>query len=183
MQLKPITAIAVLLLVVASLLVSGCTSPTTSNDSGLGKATTNQQEKASLNDLQYISSYVPANFSYNITTPFVEVKSSLGNVAYIGTVQNVNGTMMTMTFEKVSSEKEAQTLVTQNMLNATAKGISPYPASGNAKDTMEVKTYKNVWTGVKFNGFISADVFVDGYKNVSPLGWYVISISGTSTFS
>ena len=83
MQLKPITAIAVLLLVVASLLVSGCTSPTTSNDSGLGKATTNQQEKASLNDLQYISSYVPANFSYNITTPFVEVKSSFGNVAYI----------------------------------------------------------------------------------------------------
>jgi len=40
MQLKPITAIAVLFLVVASLLVSGCTSPTTSNTSTTGPALT-----------------------------------------------------------------------------------------------------------------------------------------------
>jgi len=167
--------------VVALISVAGCTSPTsTSSGSGSVQATANQQAKASVKDLQYISTYVPANFSYNITTPFTEVKSPNGNIAYVGTVQDKNGTMMTMTFEKVSSEKDAQAVVTQVMINATSKGIAPYPSTGNAKDTMEAKTYKSLWTGVKINGLISADFVIVGYKNVSPLGWYVISISGTS---
>src|SRR5665647_61455 len=125
MQFKSMTVITVLLLVVGSLLVANCTSPTsTSSGSGSVQATANQQAKASVKDLQYISSYVPANFSYNITTPFTEVKSPNGNIAYVGTVQDKNGTMMTMTFEKVSSEKDAQAVVTQVMINATSKGIA-----------------------------------------------------------
>jgi outer membrane murein-binding lipoprotein Lpp len=169
MQSKPVAAIVVLTLIVASLLMTGCTSPT------------NQTANTAATDLKFISSYVPANFGYTITAPFAEIKNARSNTAYTGTVQNINGTMMTMIFEKVSSEKDAKAVVTQNIQDAVTKGLSPIPPTGNAKDTMEFKTYNNTWTGAKFNaGFVSADFFDVGYKQVSPLGWYVLSISGTS---
>ena len=182
MHLKPITALAVLSLVIASLLVSGCTSKTsTSRGSGSEQASiSNPTANTAATDLKFISSYVRDKLGYNITTSFVEFKSPRGNTAYTGTAQNANGTMMTITFEKVSSEKDAQTAVTQNILNATAKGLSPLAATGVGKDTMEFKTYNNTWTGAKFNGFISAEFLDVGYKKVSLLGWYVLSISGMS---
>ena len=99
MQFKSITAIIVLIIVVASLLVSGCTtsnkpsesSPTAiaSDATSTKTPTATKTTTATPSSSSDKSSYITSKFSdkYTIVTPFSKSTNSYGNVAYTGVVK------------------------------------------------------------------------------------------------
>jgi hypothetical protein len=133
MQLKPITAIAVLLLVVASLLVAGCTTPNTSS------STTNPTTKPQTTLTPTATTEQQINQFYAtkavVVKPFV--KTVIDNhTAYIGTV---------MPFENASLKQETRNMTiilcanrndTLNMLHSEVQKVKSmgYAQYGGSQD-------------------------------------------------
>jgi hypothetical protein len=119
MQLKPITAIIVLLLVVASLLVAGCTTSTTSN--------TNQTPSKSAASATNVADGINAAFTkagLKVITPFVKTTVN-GNTAYTGVVDDGakilqpyrHNVTMVLTPDRVSANKAFNASIAQALAN------------------------------------------------------------------
>src|SRR5665647_2363068 len=111
MQLKPITAIIVLLLMVASLSIAGCTSSTsptatptveasraatatptvTASPSVAATATptvTGSPSTSSLSASEFNARYAKVNPDYKIATPFTKTTNTRGHAVYSGIVKS-----------------------------------------------------------------------------------------------
>jgi outer membrane biogenesis lipoprotein LolB len=94
MQLKPIAVITVLLLVVASLLVAGCTTNTTSNTNQTPSAATSTENTTDKSDL---SKDITASFVSSgraVVKEFTKSTNQYGNVVYTGVVKDNNETTL-----------------------------------------------------------------------------------------
>src|SRR5665647_495030 len=85
MQFKPITAIAVLTLVVAALLVSGCTTSTTNQ--------TTSPESTSVDITTKLNNAFTAR-NFSIISPFIKATNQYGNVVYTGVVKDGENTLV-----------------------------------------------------------------------------------------
>jgi len=84
MQLKPITAIIVLFLVVASLLVAGCTNSTTNQTSSASPTGTASEKPANVADRMTQEAITSG---YNVSKPFVQTTVN-GYTAYAGVIDD-----------------------------------------------------------------------------------------------
>jgi hypothetical protein len=133
MQLKPITAIIVLSLVVASLFVLGCTTPasnpTASPSSITSPSATSVDMATKLN-----KAFTAQNFI--IVKPFSQAVNQYGNVVYTGVVKDGEGKVVpyvhNMTVEETKSRNETITRFNAYVAQALSQG---YPQeSGNSTD-------------------------------------------------
>jgi hypothetical protein len=121
MQFKPITAIIVLSLVIASLLVAGCTVTNTSNPSP-----TTSQNATSLYQIKTVttnatSKTITENYTkagYDIVTSFTVGKNQFGNDVYSGVVKDNSTSHVTqyehnVTIEIMNSKNETVTRAAQ----------------------------------------------------------------------
>jgi outer membrane murein-binding lipoprotein Lpp len=138
MQLKPITTIVVLSLVVASLLVAGCTTSTTSNTNNTPSATTSTAtHNATLE--KYLSTYKNASYAEkNFSVKAWEVtwiNSTSANLEYAFLNKTVNRTVShVVTWTVFPTTQDATNYL--NAMNKTAYSLS--------STTYEGVIYKNV---------------------------------------
>jgi hypothetical protein len=116
MQLKPITAIAVLLLVVASLLVAGCTVTNTSNPSPTTSQNTTSLYQIKTPTTNAMSKAITDNYTkagYDVVPPFTVGKNQFGNDLYAGVVSENSSTHVhpfehNVTIEIMKSKNDTQ---------------------------------------------------------------------------
>jgi sugar phosphate isomerase/epimerase len=146
MQFKPITAIIVLSLVVASLLIAGCTTPTPVNQ------TTSPPTKSVDIAGKLNSAFAAKNFT--IITPFTRAVNQYGNVVYTGVVKDGENTLVQYV-HNLSIEE------TKNR-NETLERFDAYVAQALTQGYSQEYNTSNVWHGVIGNGANPAkEVYVE----------------------
>ena len=113
--MKPITAIAVLLLVVASLSVTGCNTSTTSDNSSQNQIQFPTTETSDVSK-DITASY--ASNGYDVVKAFTKATNQYGNVVYTGVVKDGNDTHLApfqhnVTIELMKNKTETQQRVSQ----------------------------------------------------------------------
>jgi hypothetical protein len=145
MQLKPVTAIAVLLLVVASLLVSGCTTSTTSNTNQTPSATTTSSATSSTATHAFLEKYLAylknqtANVSKVLEVTWINNTSARVDTTYRINVMvvesgNYTGIKYNSTYILLPTTQDAINFL--NAMNKTAYSIdkTPYPSGGGYRN-------------------------------------------------
>lgn len=160
MQFKSITAIIVLLLVVASLSVAGCTVgiPNTSSPTPTGTTPSPLADYSSFYDKQWSDRV--------IEKPFYKTLSNDGNDLYVGVIQNASrvGTS-TVTFEHVTSQNEAANIFKNIVANAKSAGYTEMPYTPPSSyqvvghwlgwnDVMRKHTYTQYYYGSEVNSWV-----------------------------
>jgi hypothetical protein len=117
MQLKPITALVVLSLVVASLMVSGCT--TSTNTATSTPPPSIDAAAATINDEFLQSGYV-------LITPFVKSTNAAGIITYTGVVKDGENSLTpyihNLTLEVTKNRNDTSTRFDAWVRNATERG-------------------------------------------------------------
>jgi len=125
MQLKPITAIVVLLLVVASLLVAGCTSnKSPSSSTSTPTPIPAQADYSSFFDWSYRAG------GFFLDTPFTKSTNVRGNDVYMGSIRNTSlpgQKGVTVVEELTNSQTEAKQLYDKYVSNKLSEGYTSYP--------------------------------------------------------
>jgi hypothetical protein len=136
MQLKPITAITVLLLVVASLLVSGCTTtptvPTVTTTptvpTVINQTTSPANAAPTSADLSATINRAFTAQNYTITTPFTRAVNQYGNMVYTGVVKDGENKLVpyvhNMTIEETKSRNETMSRFDAYVAQAQTMGYS-----------------------------------------------------------
>lgn len=150
MQLKPVTVIAVLLLVVTSLSVAGCTS--SSNTSSTTGAT------------DYSDQYNKLVSNEVIITPFHKITSARDNALYVGVVgANRTQNITNRSYEHVKSQDDAAKIFNETVAAYKSNG---YVTKSVGKDPGS--TGGRTWTGTK------------GVKQASVVYWYNDNVLGSN---
>jgi hypothetical protein len=156
MQLKSITAIAVLLLVVTSLSVTGCTSLTGSAD---------------LTDV--FNKWYSNSKNTTIVTPFHKNTSAHGNDLYVG-VTNLRGNTTKISIEFAKSEEDAAQVFNDTVAAFTSNGRvteSLKPASST-----DGRNPGLTWVGAKGVEKMSVSYFYNGdFMDTGRKVWEVIT--------
>ncbi len=150
MQLKSITAIAVLLLVVASLLVTGCTTSTTSTTSPTPTPTPIPTP------VDYSSALTNASESTNfiMERPFTKSINERGNDVYKGVGRNATNPSshsVTLVKEVTKSQTEAKTVYDDAIATKLKEGYTPAPEEAAAWKPSGCPDCVAVWMGYKGN--------------------------------
>jgi outer membrane murein-binding lipoprotein Lpp len=138
MKLKPITAIIVLLLVVASLLVAGCTTSNTSNTNQTPSAATSTGNTADKSDLSkdITASYVSRG--YVVVKEFTKATNQYGNAVYTGVVKDNNATQLGTIYQhNVTIE------LTKNKTDTIQRLATIYKSRGIPENTTGIYEYRN----------------------------------------
>ena len=119
--MKPITAIAVLLLLVTSLSVSGCTVTNTDNPSPTRLPIPSSLYQIKTTTTNATSNAITANYAsngYKIVKAFTKGTNQYGNVVYTGTLNDKNATHLkpyqhNVTIELIKNKTETKQRVSQ----------------------------------------------------------------------
>jgi hypothetical protein len=164
MQLKPIAVIAVLLLVVASLSVSGCVvitpstsslkaSPTPSPTAATPTQTSSPDYSSGLTTL-FESGRDGNNF--NMIQPFGKSINERGNVVYTGLGINAGGQSVTIVVEFIKSDAVAKS-VFNLQVNTTEKEGYTLSADRTTDRNAECIDCGGAWVGTNGNNVLSCD--------------------------
>jgi hypothetical protein len=172
MQFKSITAIIVLLLVVASLSVAGCT---VSNNSASSTPTPAPTTEPTTDYTSYFNSQVSANAT--IVKPYEKSTNSRGNDVYTGVVRNkyTPSSTWTLTHELAKSEGDAKAAVDATIAQKINAGFTLKPEETAALKTQMAGTV-GVWEGVNSAG----EIFLVYYEYASDLWWVELQQSHAS---
>jgi len=133
MQLKPITAVAVLSLVVASLLVSGCTTTVTNPTTSPPATSVDMTTKLD-------NAFTTQN--YTIIKPFTRAVNQYGNVVYTGTVKDGEDKLVpyvhNMTLEETKSRNESIARFNAYVAQALRRGYA---------EGLNSTTFEYLWVG------------------------------------
>ena len=163
MQLKPITAIAVLLLVIASLLVSGCTaytsnpSPTVTPTPAPSIVMPSSTPKASASqpagerdDKAIKLEEILSKQGKTVVTPFTKSVNKNGNDVYTGTFKD-SKYYYNVTIEVCKSSGDSASIYSKQVAQLKGKGFSTYNGqesneqwvgyNANSKQSVEVKRF------------------------------------------
>ena len=121
MQLKPITVTAVLLLLIASLLIAGCTVTNTNTPTSTTSQNATSLYQIRTTTTNAVAKGIADNYTkagYAIVKPFTVGKNQFGNDVYAGVVRENSSTHIhpyehNVTIEIMKSKNETQTRAAQ----------------------------------------------------------------------
>ncbi len=153
-------AVAVLIVMMASLSIAGCTSPSPS-------PSTTSSSTTGANVTDYSDHYNKAMGDWVIEKPFYKTISDRGNDLYMGVARNASSQYShTLAYEHVKTEDDAaavfDTLVTQAQ-------DSGYTEKSMLQDPYSVDS----WRGVKTVGSTTSVVDISYYHSSSVNSWVV----------
>ena len=164
MQLKPMAAIIVLLLVVASLLAAGCTVSTTSP--------TNSPSPTPIPDY---SQRLDSQILQNPDLTAVNSMAIISNNTYVGTYRSY-GNDSTWKVQLFDNESDAQASYGTFVLQKTDAGFV-----SNSSDTVSSPVFGDAtasWAGSKLESLVSGSVIICAYGHDDDINqWYVTSIT------
>jgi hypothetical protein len=169
MQLKPITAIAVLLLVVVSLSVAGCTTTNTVTNQTTSPPTTSVNVTDQLNN-----AFTAQNFT--ILTPFTRSVNQYGNVVYKGVMKNGEGTLVpyihNLTLEVTKDRNDSLKRADANIAQALGQGYVP---SINTTGLWDGKI-----SGTGDGSYPAKEVYVRIAQPNNPIIWDALTTTGVT---
>lgn len=172
MQLKPITVIAVLLLVIASLLIAGCTvnlpnsSSPTPSPTTTPTVTTPTQSSSTDYSSELTKLFESGNF--NMIQPFGKSINERGNDVYKGVGINATGHSVTIVVEFIRSDADAKSVYNAQVASKEKEGYV-FSAERTASRKAECKDCGGEWVGTNGN-----EVFLCDWEDLWQFDTYAV---------